>query len=162
MADTATPEATEAYTTETTESRQRSDEGGAQKRREDRQKTPLCLCGVMRCVLCFCVSVLLWTLGVLCGVVAAAEESVKTEPATVRRTEANLHFQVPPDWPIEERGGIVAPIPVEEYLARKFKALESQLRTIEQRLNGLDLRLRVLEEGTRRQPTLKSSETLPP
>ena len=93
----------------------------------------------------------------------AAEDSGKTEPATVRKTEANLHFQVPPDWPVEERGGIVGPIPIEEYLAKKFKLLEGRLQAIEQRLNGLDVRLRVLEEGAgeRRTQGLRSSEAAP-
>lgn len=78
--------------------------------------------------------------------------------ATVRKTKNQLHFEVPPDWPIEERGGIVGPIPVEEYLAKKFNAIAQQLHSIEQRLNGLDIRLRVIEEGSQKRSGLRSQE----
>ena len=89
----------------------------------------------------------------------AAQEVTEEERVTIRKTMQQLHFQLPPDWPIEKRGGIVAPIPIEEYLARKFKALESKLQALEQRLNGLDLRLRVLEESQKAKAAgLRSSE----
>lgn len=94
---------------------------------------------------------------------AGAEEAGAREPVTVKKTEEGLHFQLPPDWPVEKRGGVMAPIPIEEYLARKFKALETQLQIVEQRVNGLDVRLRVLEEGAKQQREgLRSSETQPP
>ena len=92
------------------------------------------------------------------------EELSESERATVRKTRDQLHFELPPDWPIEKRGGVVGPIPVEEYLAMKFKAMDSRVRTIEQQLNGLDLRLRVLEETVNglRQQQLRSSERSSP
>ena len=80
----------------------------------------------------------------------AAEEAASTESATVKKSKDNLHFNLPPDWPIERRGGITAPIPVEEYLAKKFKELESKLNDMDQRLNSLDLRLRILEENAKK------------
>ncbi len=70
----------------------------------------------------------------------------RQEAVTVQKTKDGLHFNLPPDWPIEKRGGVLAPIPIEEYLARKFNAIDSRLQLLEQRLNGLDVRLRVLEE----------------
>ena len=88
-------------------------------------------------------------LGLLSVPAAAAEEGDSGARATVRKTKEQLHFELPTDWPVEKRGGIVAPIPVEEYLAMKFKTLESRLQTIEQRLNGFDVRLRVMEEATK-------------
>ena len=92
----------------------------------------------------------------------AGAEEARQEPVTVERTKEQLHFKLPPDWPIEKRAGMVQPIPVEEYLAMKFKALDARLQAIEQRLSGLDLRLRVLEEGlSKRTPGLKSSDTAP-
>ena len=108
----------------------------------------------------------LFLLLVLVGLAtAAAEEGDSVARATVRKTAEQLHFELPPDWPVEKRGGIVGPIPVEEYLALKFKALEARLQTIEQRLNGLDLRLRVMEEALKSknpQPGLRSSGTSQP
>ena len=80
----------------------------------------------------------------------AAEEAASTESATVKKSKDNLHFNLPPDWPIERRGGITAPIPIEEYLAKKFKELESKLNDMDQRLNGLDLRLRIIEEDAKK------------
>lgn len=100
----------------------------------------------------------------LCALPAGAEEET-AERATVRKTKEQLHFELPADWPVEKRGGIVAPIPVEEYLAMKFKALELRLQTIEQRLNGFDLRLRVIEEAAKSrnsQPGLRSSGVTQP
>ena len=95
----------------------------------------------------------------LAAPVAQAEDG-KPEPATVKKTQENLNFQLPPDWPIERRGGMVGPIPVEEYLAMKFKMLEARLQTIEQKLSGLDLRVRVLEENAKKSASgLRSSES---
>jgi len=85
------------------------------------------------------------------------------EPVTVRKSIKGLHFDLPPDWPVEERGGITAPIPIEEYLAIKFKALESRLQVLEQQLSGLDIRLRVLEERAQSpQQGLRSVEAINP
>ncbi len=46
------------------------------------------------------------------------------------KTIDGLNFQVPKDWPIEKRGGIVAPIPIEEYITIKFKNVEDELQSI--------------------------------
>ena len=99
----------------------------------------------------------LLTLG---ATILQAAEVTDAEKATVRRSQEKLNFQLPPDWPIERRAGMVGPVPVEEYLAMKFKALDARLQTIEQQLNGLDLRLRVLEESAKKSASgLKSSES---
>ena len=82
---------------------------------------------------------------------ACGEEEGSTEPVTVRTSKDRLHFALPPDWPVEKRGGILAPIPIEEYLAKKFKTIETHLQGLEQRLGSLDLRLRVLEEELKKQ-----------
>jgi len=81
---------------------------------------------------------------------AADEAGAGDAAATVVKTKDGLRFTVPPDWPIEERNGVVAPIPVEEYLGRKFAGMESRLRTLEQQVNSFDLRIRVLEEHASR------------
>ena len=81
---------------------------------------------------------------------ALAKEDRSKDEVTVRKTEEGLRFNLPPDWPVEKRGGVMAPIPIEEYLARKFKVIESRLQILEQRLNGLDVRLRVQEEAMKK------------
>ncbi len=79
------------------------------------------------------------------------------EPVTVPKTKENLHFELPPDWPVEKRGGLVAPIPIEEYLAKRFKmidsrsaAMEQRVKTLEQRVTGLELRVRKMEERVKK------------
>jgi hypothetical protein len=60
---------------------------------------------------------------------------------------------------VEKRAGIVAPIPIEEYLARKFKAIDARLQGLEQQFNGFDIRLRVIEEELKKPSRgLRSSE----
>lgn len=94
--------------------------------------------------------------------VVSAEEATDAEKATVRKTQEKLHFQLPPDWPIERRGGMVGPIPVEEYLATKFKELDARLQVIQQQVNGLELRVRILEDSAKKPASsLKSSESHP-
>lgn len=90
-----------------------------------------------------------------------AADGEKDNPVTTVRTAEGLHFQLPPDWPIEKRGGIVGPIPIEEYLARKFSAVENRLRLLEQQVGALDLKLRVLEEQAKKQSTLQSGGSQP-
>ena len=107
----------------------------------------------------------LWLLVLGGGLARAEDGDVMQAKPTVRKTAEQLHFELPPDWPVEKRGGIAGPIPVEEYLALKFRALEGRLQTLEQRLNGLDLRLRVMEEALKSknpQPGLRSSGTSQP
>jgi prefoldin subunit 5 len=62
-----------------------------------------------------------------------------------------LNFQVPEDWPIEKRGGIVAPIPTEEYVAKKFKSVAEELQALKDELTAkfdeLQSSIKVLESG---------------
>ena len=86
-------------------------------------------------------------------------EEKSSDTATVQKTSDGLHFNVPSDWPIEKRNGVTGPIPIEEYLARKFKALEAQLQALEQRLSSFDIRLRVMEEELKKsRQGLRSAE----
>ena len=91
---------------------------------------------------------------VIAGASAGAVDGKKgdEQAPTVLKTQEGLRFNLPEDWPIEKRGGVLGPIPVEEYLSRKFSAVEIRLRSIEQQVSAFDLRLRVLEEAAKRQP----------
>lgn len=53
------------------------------------------------------------------------------ERKTDVRTIKGIQFNVPEDWPIEERGGALGPIPVEEYVTLKFGKIEERFKTIE-------------------------------
>lgn len=94
-----------------------------------------------------------------CGFLTAAPvRAEEPEAATTVRTKDGLRFKLPPDWPIENH----APISLEEYLARKFGALEKQLQGLEQQVSGMDLRVRVLEEQSKKQQQqMKSLEGVP-
>lgn len=45
-----------------------------------------------------------------------------------------LKFNVPEDWPIEKRNGIIAPIPIGEYITIKFEAVEEKFQAIKDEL----------------------------
>ena len=83
---------------------------------------------------------------VACALVLLVAPGVCAEEESIIRTEERLRFKLPADWPMERRNGAVGPVPIEEYLAIKFKALEAQLQALDQRLTSLDLRLRVFEQ----------------
>ena len=100
----------------------------------------------------------------LAAPLGAEAATAKEDAVTVQKTKEGLHFNLPPDWPVEKRGGVMGPIPIEEYLSKKFSALNTQLQSLEQRLNGLDVRLRVAEEELKKQrqtttETQNSTET---
>ena len=108
-------------------------------------------------VSCLCAGLLL-----VAGVGAPAgwaEEVPSTEPVTVEKSVEGLRFNVPPDWPIEERAGLVAPIPIEEYLGKKFQGIESRLKALDERFKELESRLEALEQqGTSDTKGLRSVE----
>src|SRR5207245_1138350 len=86
----------------------------------------------------------------------AADPKDKPSASTVMKTHDGLNFQLPPDWPVEKRNGVVGPIPIEEYLSKKFEAVDARMRALEQQLTSLELRLRAVEEENKKQQALKS------
>jgi len=87
-----------------------------------------------------------------------AAEKREAGGGSVVKTEDGLRFKLPPDWPVEKRNGIVSPIPVEEYLSKKFSAVESRLQQLEQQVVAADLRLRTMEEELKKQQRLRSGD----
>ena len=100
-----------------------------------------------------------------------ASETVRVNAEETKRTTKTLkgiNFNIPADWPLEERGGALGPIPVEEYLIMKFgktgehfKQLETQvsggfedhsagLRLLESKVEDIDKRLKDLETWLKR------------
>lgn len=61
---------------------------------------------------------------------------VKGSYAQEVKDTKGLNFKVPEDWPIEKRGGILAPIPTEEYVAKKFKAVAEELQAVKDALSA--------------------------
>ena len=82
---------------------------------------------------------------------AWADEPSSTDNEVVVRRERGLNFKMPADWPIEERSGVVAPIPIEEYISRKFAVVSKQLSALERRLGDLEARQRAFEGRVREQ-----------
>lgn len=92
-----------------------------------------------------------------------ADEEQWTEVPAMGQTMNGLHFDIPVDWPVERRHGIVAPIPIEEYLAIKFGKLDTHLAAFERRVNKLDLRLHRIEDNLKAQEQgLRSTEPSSP
>lgn len=68
---------------------------------------------------------------------AVNEDDVNFQYTTVT-TKEGLTFRVPDDMPIENRGGIVAPIPFDEYAYGKFKRMEKRLAQMEARVEKME------------------------
>ena len=71
-----------------------------------------------------------------------------------RKTLSNkgLNFNLPEDWPIEEHGGAVGPVPIEEYIAIKFRKvdtrfekMETETQSFSQEIKNLGERMKTLE-----------------
>ncbi len=102
-----------------------------------------------------------FTLSLAWAAVTLADDEVEEkQPPTVVRTRDGLKFVVPPDWPIERRSGVVGPIPIEEYLARKFGALDKKIQALEQKVGALESKVSALE--ARAKKPLQSSEPAAP
>ncbi len=101
-----------------------------------------------------------WLLLALAVPAARGADEAEETPATTVRTSEGLKFVVPPDWPIEKRNGIVAPIPIEEYLNRKFSGLEKKVRELEGKVGALESKLSALEAKSKK--PLQSSEAAAP
>jgi len=77
---------------------------------------------------------------------AILAEEAKDEQMVIRE-QKGLRFKLPADWPIEQRDGVLSPVPVEAYLSRKFSSVTSRLEAMERRIDGLEKRLRSTEQG---------------
>jgi archaellum component FlaC len=66
-----------------------------------------------------------------------------------------LNFQLPEDWPVEKRGGLITPIPTEEYVSMKFKEVEKEFESVREEFSltsdGLREDLKAMEERFSRQ-----------
>ena len=61
-------------------------------------------------------------------------------------TKEGLVFRIPSDMPIEQRGGIVAPVPFDEYLYIKFKKIEERVAEVDKKLTTLGEKMDHLDE----------------
>ena len=73
-------------------------------------------------------------------------EEVPNFPYQEVVTKEGLVFRVPQDMPIEKRGGILAPIPFDEYTYGKLKQIDHAIATLEARLTKLEEELSSLKK----------------
>ena len=84
------------------------------------------------------------------------------ESAGVLKAKEGLRLNLPDDWPVQKRGTGRIPVTIEEYLVRKFGAMDKRIQRLEQQFTATDLRLRVMEEELKKQQQqLKSTEKEP-
>jgi len=95
------------------------------------------------------------------GSVRADEPENQATLLTTKRLKG-LKFQVPEDWPIEKRDGVVGPIPIEEYLAQKFNKVHEQLAAIQTAIQLLSERVEKIELDEAETRSLRSSEDVKP
>ena len=74
------------------------------------------------------------TLGIMILLFWAYCSGNQTAADEPKRMEKGIKFNVPPNWPIEEKGGGLAPMPVEDYVLKRFKEIEGQLKELEKSL----------------------------
>lgn len=83
-----------------------------------------------------------------------------------RKKVDQLNFRLPEDWPVEKRGGLVTPIPTEEYVSMKFKEVEKEFQSIRDELSktfaGLQEDLKGIEQDLSRQGAKDQSQEVAP
>ncbi len=89
----------------------------------------------------------LLALGMALSSIAAAEDTTLSDDTVTVRTEGAHRLLLPNDWPVEQKDGLVNPVPVEQYLSMKFDQVASRLEEIMQRMAAIDQRLRSVEEA---------------
>ena len=107
---------------------------------------------LMRRLIIFCLA---FALGAgVWGFTADEQKSLQDENANFKyhtvATKEGLVFRVPEDMPIEKRGGILAPLPFDEYMYGKFKQMEDRLKRLEAKVEAVSVSLNKKEPtGTR-------------
>jgi len=77
--------------------------------------------------------------------IAAAEDNTLSDDTVTVRTEGAHRLLLPNDWPVEQKDGLVNPVPIEHYLSMKFSQVASRLDEVAQRMASMDQRLRNVE-----------------
>lgn len=93
----------------------------------------------------------------ICSTLLAAETSRKDKVVT--KSQNNINFNLPEDWPIQEKDGAVGPVPIEEYIALKFDSVTERLQKIETVTSELSGRIKTVEEQLKRPRKLRETET---
>ncbi len=73
--------------------------------------------------------------GVLAGAIILLLAVGSNVYAQNSKKVGQLNFQVPEDWPVEKRGGLLTPVPTEEYVTIKFKEIEKEFQVMRDELS---------------------------
>ena len=79
----------------------------------------------------------------LCLVFLAARPPLgcTTDAKDEVRTVKGIKFKIPEDWPIEEHGGALGPVPIEQYITLKFRKMEERFNDMETKLGADEKRV---------------------
>jgi len=72
-----------------------------------------------------------------------------TELAGSVKDTRGLRFSVPDDWPIERVGNTIGPISIEDYMSRKFAAVNEKLDKQQETITALEKRVEDVERRKR-------------
>lgn len=75
------------------------------------------------------------------------------------KSKSGLNFHVPEDWPIEKRGGILGPIPTEEYMVIKFTKVEEEFQAMKADLKGKIEELQISIDNVQANFTIEIQKT---
>ncbi|HQP10810.1 MAG TPA: hypothetical protein PKV41_05445, partial [Candidatus Omnitrophota bacterium] len=102
---------------------------------------------------------------ILVGAVCVLSAEIPMAEAQQSKKVGQLNFQVPEDWPVEKRGGVLAPIPTEEYVSLKFKEIEQEFQAVQEKFSGdfgaLESRLKDIEKSLVAIEAVSSQEGAP-
>lgn len=79
-----------------------------------------------------------------------AYAQTEEEGEFVVKSKDGLHFKVPADMPIVERGGVILPLPTDEYLIQKINALTERMDDLRNRTEALDQKVDSLNKQLER------------
>jgi len=83
-----------------------------------------------------------------CGAEGASDDA-RTYGKTVIKVVDGQRFQLPEDMPLQSKNNIIAPMPIEQYIAMKFERLEERLQRIEADVAALKKKDKMLMRDTR-------------
>ena len=90
----------------------------------------------------------------------AADASSGEKGTTIKKTKNNINFNLPDDWPIQEKNGTTGPVPIEEYLAFKFADIGTRLSKLEETVSGFNGRIKTLEDQLKRPKKLREGDLI--
>lgn len=100
---------------------------------------------------------------ILVGVAGMILFAGNNSHAQVSKKVGKLNFQVPEDWPVEKRGGLMMPVETEEYVSIKFKEIEKEFLAVRddfsEKFSKFESDLKIIEEDLSKKVKKIQTET---